>query len=52
MEYALIGNGGHAREVQAQMGTILKRFVHDKYWEEGDNNLLPLSKFDPDLSRL
>ena len=49
MEYALIGNGGHAREVQAQMGTILKRFVHDKYWEEGDGNLLPLSKFDPEL---
>lgn len=49
MEYALVGNGGHAREVQAQMGTVLKRFVNDEYWKEGDDNLLPLSKFDPEL---
>ena len=44
----LIGNGGHAREVQAQMGIELFRFVSDEYWEEGDNKLLPLSKFNPD----
>jgi sugar O-acyltransferase (sialic acid O-acetyltransferase NeuD family) len=43
---ALIGNGGHAREVQAQMGIELIRFVSDEYWKEGDNKLLPLSKFD------
>lgn len=49
MEKVLIGNGGHAREVQSQMGVSLKRFVHDEYWKEGDINLLPLSKFDPDL---
>jgi sugar O-acyltransferase (sialic acid O-acetyltransferase NeuD family) len=45
---ALIGNGGHAREVQAQMGIKLFRFVDDEYWEEGDNKLLPLSEFNPD----
>lgn len=45
---ALIGNGGHAREVQAQMGIELFRFVSDEYWKEGDNKLLPLSKFTPD----
>jgi len=45
---ALIGNGGHAREVQAQMDIELFRFVSDEYWKEGDNKLLPLSKFNPD----
>ncbi len=45
---SLIGNGGHAREVMAQMGTILTRFVDDEYWIKGDDNILPLSKFDPD----
>ncbi len=44
---SIIGNGGHAREVQAQMGIELFRFVSDEYWKEGDNKLLPLSKFDP-----
>jgi sugar O-acyltransferase (sialic acid O-acetyltransferase NeuD family) len=45
---ALIGNGGHSREVQAQMSIELFRFVSDEYWKEGDNKLLPLSKFNPD----
>jgi len=45
---ALIGNGGHAREVQAQMGIELFRFVGEEYWKEGDDKLLTLSKFDPD----
>ena len=48
MRKALIGNGGHAREVQAQMGIELFRFVSDEYWKEGDDKLLPLSKFNPD----
>ena len=48
MKKALIGNGGHAREVQAQMDIELFRFVSDEYWKEGDNKLLPLSKFNPD----
>jgi sugar O-acyltransferase (sialic acid O-acetyltransferase NeuD family) len=42
MERVLIGNGGHAREVMAQMGIKLPRFVDDKYV---DSDTLPLSKF-------
>ncbi len=48
MKKALIGNGGHAREVMAQMNIKLTRFVSDEYWKEGDSKLLPLSKFNPD----
>jgi sugar O-acyltransferase (sialic acid O-acetyltransferase NeuD family) len=44
MEKALIGNGGHAREVMTQMGINLPTFVDDKYVGEGT---LPLSQFDP-----
>lgn len=40
---ALIGNGGHAREVVAQMGIKLVRFVDDQYM---DNDTLPLSELD------
>ena len=46
MKKALIGYGGHAREVMAQMGFHLPRFVDDQFWEEGDDKLFPLSKFD------
>ncbi len=48
MKKALIGNGGHAREVMSQMEIELFRFVSDEYWKEGDSKLLPLSKFDAD----
>jgi sugar O-acyltransferase (sialic acid O-acetyltransferase NeuD family) len=44
MKKVLIGNGGHAREVMAQMGVNLPRFVDDEY---ADNDTLPLSQFDP-----
>jgi sugar O-acyltransferase (sialic acid O-acetyltransferase NeuD family) len=44
MKKVLIGNGGHAREVMAQMGVKLLRFVDDQYV---DNDTLPLSQFDP-----
>jgi sugar O-acyltransferase (sialic acid O-acetyltransferase NeuD family) len=44
MKKVLIGNGGHAREVMAQMGVNLLRFVDDKYV---DNDTLPLSQFNP-----
>ena len=44
MKKVLIGNGGHAREVMAQMGVNLLRFVDDQFV---DNNTLPLSQFDP-----
>lgn len=48
MKQALIGNGGHAREVIAQMGKpSMVRFVDDTYWKE-ESNILPLSQFNPD----
>jgi sugar O-acyltransferase (sialic acid O-acetyltransferase NeuD family) len=40
----LIGNGGHAREVMAQMGCKLDRFVDEQYV---DDDTQPLSKLDP-----
>ena len=48
MTRALIGNGGHAKEVIAQMGEILFRFVDDQYDEKNhDPYVLPLSSFNP-----
>ena len=44
MKRALIGYGGHAREVMAQMGVKLTCFVDDKYVVHGTN---PISEFDP-----
>ena len=44
MKKALVGYGGHAREVMSQMGEKLTCFVDDEYVVEGTE---PLSKFDP-----
>ena len=44
MKRALVGYGGHAREVMSQMGVKLTCFVDDEYVVEGT---LPLSKFNP-----
>lgn len=44
MKKALIGYGGHAREVMAQMGEKIPCFVDDEY---SDGVSLPLSSFDP-----
>ena len=44
MKKALIGFGGHAREVLAQIGEDLVCFVDDQYVVEGTQ---PLSSFDP-----
>ena len=44
MKKALIGYGGHAREVMAQMGLKLTCFVDDNFVTE---DCLPLSKFNP-----
>lgn len=44
MKKVLVGNGGHAREVMAQMGSNLERFVDDQYV---DDDTQPLSKLDP-----
>jgi len=42
----LIGYGGHAREVMAQMGHKIPCFVDDKYV---NRDTLPISKFDPSI---
>jgi len=49
MKQALIGAGGHAREVMMQMGQDFICFVDDQYASDRyvDDNILPLSKFDP-----
>jgi len=44
MKKVLIGNGGHAREVMAQMGVKLERFVDDQYVDEDTS---PLSELNP-----
>jgi len=44
MKKALVGYGGHAREVMAQMGVNLTCFVDDEYVVYGTR---PLSEFDP-----
>lgn len=44
MKKALIGYGGHAREVMSQMGKKLTCFVDDEFVCE---NTKPLSEFDP-----
>jgi len=46
---ALIGNGGHAREVEFQIGFKIIKFVDETYYRPGDPYLLPLSKFNPKL---
>jgi sugar O-acyltransferase (sialic acid O-acetyltransferase NeuD family) len=45
MKKALIGFGGHAREVMSQMGLKLPCYVDDKYVDE---NSLPISKLNFD----
>lgn len=44
MKKVLIGNGGHTREVMAQMGVKLDRFVDDQYVT---SDTFPLSSLDP-----
>ena len=45
-EKVLIGAGGFAREIMADMGVKLKLFVDDQYWQEG---LFKISELNPDL---
>lgn len=49
MKKALLGYGGHAREIMFQMGESLPCFVSDNYVCE---NTLPLSKFNPKQYKL
>ena len=44
MKRALVGYGGHAREVMSQMGIVLTCFVDDEYVVQ---DLKPLSEFNP-----
>jgi len=44
MKKAIIGYGGHAREVMAQISHKMPCFVDDKYVNQ---DTLPISKFDP-----
>jgi len=46
MKKALIGYGGHAREVMSQMGVKLTCFVDDEYVRH-DDNTVPISLFNP-----
>ena len=46
MRKALIGYGGHAREVMSQMGVKLTCFVDDEYIKH-DEDTVPLSLFNP-----
>jgi sugar O-acyltransferase (sialic acid O-acetyltransferase NeuD family) len=48
MKRALIGNGGHSKEVMAHIGDFnMIRFVSDIFWKN-EPNILPLSKFNPE----
>jgi sugar O-acyltransferase (sialic acid O-acetyltransferase NeuD family) len=47
MKRALIGGGGHADEVESQIGEKFLRFVSDRFFKN-DANTLPLSKFNPE----
>jgi sugar O-acyltransferase (sialic acid O-acetyltransferase NeuD family) len=48
MERALIGAGGFAREIKAHMRKPnMVCFIDDEYWVDNNENILPLSKFDP-----
>lgn len=44
MKKVLIGNGGHAKEVMAQMGIKLDRFVDEQYVND---ETFPISELDP-----
>jgi sugar O-acyltransferase (sialic acid O-acetyltransferase NeuD family) len=47
MKLALIGNGGHAREVMSQMNLgNMTRFVDDEYWDNSDEHVKPISSLD------
>lgn len=50
MKRAIIGAGGFAQEVRAQMGDhTIKCFVDDQYYSINDDYIFPLSEFDPTI---
>jgi sugar O-acyltransferase (sialic acid O-acetyltransferase NeuD family) len=48
MKQALVGNGGHAREVELQMQKKFVKFVDDEYVTGEDEFVLPISSFNPE----
>ena len=44
---AMIGYGGHARDVIAWTGQDLPAFVDDEFYSPSQKNTMPLSSFDP-----
>lgn len=49
MKKAIIGNGGHSKEVIAHLSDDVCFFVSDEFYDVNETNCLPLSKFDPDI---
>jgi sugar O-acyltransferase (sialic acid O-acetyltransferase NeuD family) len=47
LEYALIGAGGQANDVIAHMGLHMTCFVDEKYWKPNEDDIQPLSLFNP-----
>lgn len=47
MELVLIGAGGFANELKAQMKKNVKCFVEDVFFKKNNDNIYPLSEFDP-----
>jgi sugar O-acyltransferase (sialic acid O-acetyltransferase NeuD family) len=47
MKLALIGAGGFANEIRAHLKENVICFVDDIYYKENDDNILPISKFNP-----
>ena len=48
MKKALIGAGGHAREVESYLNEEIIFFVDEKYLEPLNPKMLPLDSFDPE----
>lgn len=51
-EKVLIGAGGFAREVRSQIGDFnMKCYVDDQYYTENNDNIYPISKFNPNTQQ-
>jgi sugar O-acyltransferase (sialic acid O-acetyltransferase NeuD family) len=48
MERALFGAGGFCHDIRALTGNFhMPSFVDDKYWDPNNDNIMPISKYDP-----
>ena len=50
MKKAILGYGGHAKEIKSQIKAVC--FVHDEYLKNESDDVLPFSKFDPKKYKL